>query len=129
MGTLSKLCNFVRAHCGQTVEVFVLPCYHSPPPSLRLLHHWSSISEQNPTTAPPTSLFSRATLELKAKRPDNKAPIAQGEISMSVALTHTCVENAKHLQTYNCVAFCTHVCFFPYLCVKIQTCVENSTQV
>merc|ERR1712004_344215 len=43
--------------------------------------------------------------------------------------SHTCVENAKHLQTYNCVAFCTHVCLFPYLCVKIQTCVENSTQV
>ena len=43
--------------------------------------------------------------------------------------SHTCVKNAKHLQTYNCVAFCTHVCLFPYLCVKIQTCVENSTQV
>ena len=43
--------------------------------------------------------------------------------------SHKCVENAKHLQTYNCVAFCTHVCLFPYLCVKIQTCVENSTQV
>ena len=43
--------------------------------------------------------------------------------------SHTCVENCKHLQTYNCVAFFTHVCLFPYLCVKIQTCVENSTQV
>ena len=40
---------------------------------------------------------------------------------------HTCVENGKHLQTYNCVAFFTHVCLFPYICVKIQTCVENST--
>ena len=41
--------------------------------------------------------------------------------------SHTCVENGKHLQTYNCVAFFTHVCLFPYICVKIQTCVENST--
>ena len=43
--------------------------------------------------------------------------------------SHTCVENGKHLQSYNCVAFFTHVCLFPYICVKIQTCVENSTQV
>ena len=43
--------------------------------------------------------------------------------------SHTCVEKAKHFQTYNCVAFFTHVCLFPYMCVKIQTCVENSTQV
>ena len=46
-------------------------CCHvttAPPPSLHLLHHWNSISEQNPTTPPPTSLFSRATLELKSNK-------------------------------------------------------------
>ena len=32
--------------------------------------------------------------------------------------SHTCVENAKHLQTYNCVAFFTHVCLFPYIYVS-----------
>ena len=39
--------------------------------------------------------------------------------------SHTCVENAQHLQIYNCVAFFTHVCFFPHICVQIQTCVEQ----
>ena len=77
--TLSKLCNFVRAYCGQTVEVFVLPCYHSPPPSLHLLHHWSSISEQNPVIPPTTLLFSRATLELKS----NKGQIIRTVIYLS----------------------------------------------
>ena len=43
--------------------------------------------------------------------------------------SQTCVENAKHLQTYNCVVFVTHVCLFPNTFVKIQTCVEKSTQV
>ena len=54
---------------------------------------------------------------------------SSGENKHVSGFSHTCVENAKHLQTYNCVAFFTHVCLFPYLCVKIQTCVENSTQV
>ena len=37
-------------------------------PSLHLLHHWSSISEQNPTNLSPTSLFSRPALELKSNK-------------------------------------------------------------
>ena len=54
--------------------------------------------------------------------------IAQGEISMSVAFpTH--VWKMPNICKYKIVWLFSHVCFFPYICVKIQTCVEKATQV
>ena len=73
MGTLSKLCNFVRAYCGQTVEVFVLPCYHSstsfssPPPPLELHLRAKSYHSSNY----PSFLQSNLRTE-KQQRPDYK---------------------------------------------------------
>ena len=72
MGTLSKLCNFVRAYCGQTVEVFVLPCYHcstssSPPPPLEL--HLRAKSYHSSTYF---SFLQSNLRTQKQQRPDNK---------------------------------------------------------
>ena len=73
VGTLSKLCNFVRAYCGQTVEVFVLPCYHSctsfssPPPPLEL--HLRAKSYQSFTYF---SFLQTSLRTEKQQRPDNK---------------------------------------------------------
>ena len=58
-----------------------------------------------------------------------KSLIAQGEISRSVASPTHVWKMPNIYKKNNFVPFSTHVSLFPYICVKIQTCEEESTQV